>query len=70
MWTIKPQTIYVMGGRMKVEFKATHPGRHGAQHLMNVTFGDVTCQVRFSASGEILRIEKLTHGSEGVTKTV
>lgn len=64
MWTIKPQTIYVLGGRMKVEFRAKRPGnnQHAQHHIMDVTSGDLSCRVRFSSAGEVLRIEKLTPG--------
>lgn len=61
MWTIKPQTIYVMGGRMKVEFRARHAGVNNTGHYtMDVTEGELSCRVRFSAGGEVIRIEKLT----------
>lgn len=60
MWTIKPQTIYVMGGRMKVEFRAQQMNQPGRHIIMDITEGELTCRVRFSAGGEVIRIEKLT----------
>lgn len=69
MWTIKPQTIYVLAGRMKVEFRARHAGVNGNGHyVMDVTEGDLTCRVRFSAGGEVLRIDKLTPSAGGPSK--
>lgn len=70
LWTIKPHTVYPMGGRLKIEFKGVSGGRHV---IMDVTEHEgmpnaITSRVRFLTGGEVIRIEKLTAGVPGATR--
>lgn len=70
LWTIKPHTVYPMGGRLKVEFKAG-----SNQHRMRLDItqhegqpNEITSRVTFLTGGEVIRIEKLTAGATGATQ--
>lgn len=70
MWSIKPQTIYIRAD-LKLEFQ---PRRMNQAHhfLLDVTHDGVTRRVRFSPSGEALRVETLPTGltDEGIGRRV
>lgn len=70
LWTIKPHTVYPMGGRLKIEFRIM---AGSGRPVLDVTEheglpNEITLRVRFLTGGEVIRIEKLTVGVPGATQ--